>query len=128
MGTSTDGLLWYGVAIDGSPDDGDELAEKILAITDGDPDDEDNYLYGDGREWLAEHGLTGVEFVDHCSYEYPMYGIAVAGTLTRASRGYPRRVDPTETPDPAPVIAVMAALGAPVDADAVGWHLASMWG
>jgi hypothetical protein len=131
MATSTNGLLWFGVTFDGSPEDGDELPEKIHDILygptdeDGEPADEDD-LYGDGREWFAEHGLTGVEFVEHCSQDYPMYGLAVAGTVVVARRGYPVRVPPTyETPDATPLHAALKALG--VDDAAIGWHLASMW-
>lgn len=123
MGVSSDGLLWYGVALE---DDGydDDLSERLEAIIDG-PDGEG---YGDGREWLAEQGLTGVEFVRHCSYDYPMYGLAVAGTSTRASRGYPKRVDLDGTPDPAPVLAAMRALDIPIEDGAIGWHLGSLYG
>lgn len=123
MGVSSDGLLWYGVALE---DDGydDDLSERLEQIIEG----ADGEGYGDGREWLAEHSLTGVEFVHHCSYDYPMYGLAVAGTSARAARGYPKRVDLGSTPDPAPVVAAMRALGVPVDEDAIGWHLGSLYG
>lgn len=33
------------------------------------------------------------EFVHHCSYDYPMYGLAVPGSLVRAYRGGPVQVD-----------------------------------
>ena len=127
MGTSTDGLLWYGVSFDGSPDDGDVLAEKVSEILNG-PDDGEDYLYGDGREWLAANGLVGVEFVTHCSYDYPMYGLAVAGTVTRAYRGSPELVAMDREPDAFSLVAALEALGVSVDTAPLGWHLASLWG
>lgn len=123
MGQSTDGLLWYGVAIEGTADDGDELAEKIDTILNG----EEGELYGDGREWFAEHNLPGVDIVRHCSYEYVMYGLAVAGTYTRAWRGSPKLVEiPDFPPDTTQLEAVLKELGA--EDLPIGWHLASMWG
>lgn len=126
MGVSTDGLLWYGVSLG---DDDEEIGERISDIVNG-PEDSDTYLYGDGREWLAEHGLTGVEFVHHCSHDYPMWGLALAGTLVRAYRGTPKSVtlrviSPEED---ALLTAALEALGLDVPFDKYGWKLASLWG
>ena len=130
MGVSSDGLLWYGVDLGDGEDDLSEHLEAIINGPDEDADDydEDADFYGDGREWLAEHGLTGVEFVQHCSYDYPMYGLAITGTSVRAPRGYPKQVDLKGAPDPAPILAAMRALEVPVNEDAIGWHLGSLYG
>ena len=128
MSTSTDAILWWGVAI---PDEDYDATERVSEIVNGDPDDEDSNLYGDGREWLTEHGLMGkVEFVDHCSMSSPMWGVALAGTVTRARRGYPhsvgRSLEPAHDPD-GNVHAAVEALGLDLPHDAYGWHLASFW-
>jgi hypothetical protein len=128
MSASTNALLWFGVAIEGSPDDGDEIPERIHAITYGDEDDDENDLYGDGREWMAEHGITGIEFIEHCSGDYPMYGIAATGTVLTAHRGYPEQVNGLTVPDDlTPLIATIRALGIDQDSCTIGWHLASWW-
>lgn len=129
MGVSTDGLLWYGVDLG---NDEDEFNEKIRRIIygpdeeDDDYDDGNNELYGDGREWMTEHGLTGVEFVTHCSNDYEMFGLAVAGTLTTARRGYPVSIDALPTPDDTNLRAALEVLG--LEPGRVGWLLASYWG
>lgn len=124
MGQSTNALLWFGVAIDGSPDDGDELPEKIHDIING----KDGDLYGDGREWLEEHDLIDeVEFVKHCSGEYPMYGIAVKTSLKTATRGHPISVMTSSTPLAFGVWKALELLGEDSDDHEIGWYLASMW-
>ena len=40
------------------------------------------------RDWDAAHPIP-VDVIDHCSGDYPMTILAVPGTLTTASRGYP---------------------------------------
>lgn len=128
MGQSTDGIVFWGVALgDG---DEDERVERITEIVFGDPDDDESDLYGDGREWLAEHNLTGVEFVHYCSQTSPMWGIAAAGTVVTAARGWAKRLDLPQHPAPiwsVDVHRAVEALGLDLAHDQYGWNLVSYW-
>lgn len=91
MGISSDGILVYGI-----PYDEDETP-AFLEEFEG---DFDGYL--DSISGLPDYGQPGHDFaaqrafreacpvdvVTHCSYDYPMYIIAVRGTESRNSRGY----------------------------------------
>ncbi len=127
MGQSTNGLLWWGMAVE----DDTPAHEAIHAAINGGDDDDDTDYYGDGREWLAANDLLGkVEFVDHCSIDYTMYGLAAPGTETTAWRGSPKvlgeRLDPVLEGVEA-LIKAAELLGAEVPAQGFGWVLASMW-
>lgn len=73
-------------------------------------------------------GAAPIEIVQHCSYDYPMYIVAVPGTVTTAYRGSPEKI-PDFDVDSAKVAAAgdfCAAHGIPFDNP--GWLLASMYG
>lgn len=138
MGISTDGILVYGIAYE---DEG-ELPEFLVdwaEENDTDPGDFDDYLdsisglpnYGEpGHDFSAQRAwreTCPVDLVRHCSYECPMYILAVRGTEITARRGYPQ------------VINTLDVSGYKIDAfnawckerGIVGepkWYLCSMWG
>lgn len=91
MGVSSDGILVFGIELGLE----DELPE-FLYTEDGDEIDFDEMVDGE----LGTHDLPyservkarkayPVDLVCHCSYDYPMYILAVPGTEISASRGYP---------------------------------------
>lgn len=47
------------------------------------------------RDWYNANPLP-VDLISHCSGDYPMYILAVPGTHTSASRGYPIKLDPND--------------------------------
>lgn len=125
MGQATDAIVFWGVAFD---DSHDELNGRISEIVDGGEDDD---LYGDGREWLEPLGLVGkVEFVQFCSMTAPMWGIAAAGSVVTARRGWVQPLDLPRDYDVAADSAILTALKAldvDVPFDEYGWKLVSFW-
>ncbi len=118
MGVSTDGLLWLGLCDAGDEGLPQSVVDKLVA---GGADEDD--LAEAAHQALKD---TGVELVTHCSYDYPMYGLAVVSTT--AWRGSPSAVD-TAPPTDAQIAALKAAC------EAIGWPysepqwwLASLWG
>lgn len=99
MGTSTDGILVFGFDI-GVEDE--QPLENIL----GEGEEFDDFIADEaGIEQWSENVSADywqrrkiaikscpVELVTHCSYNYPMYILAVRGTQLTASRGYPEEV------------------------------------
>lgn len=69
-----------------------------------------------------------VDVVMHCSYDYPMYFLAVRGTEVNASRGNPKKVEQQQID--------FTAVGAMrewcknhgVEWQEPAWHIFSMWG
>lgn len=124
MSQATDGIVWWGIAF------GDreyEVHERIAEIINGQDGDD---LYGDGREWLTERGLFGkVEFVEFCSMSSPMYGVAAAGTVVTARRGWVKPLDLAAPPAgwSIDVQAAVEALGQDLAHADYGWKLASWW-
>lgn len=113
MGVSTDAILCYGIAFEEdhefpwiSPDNDAEIwyYEVIKEYV---PlhrlyDDNGTYLEDTPQEvqqaeWdhyreFKEQNPMPFEVVRHCSNEYPMYILAVPGTVKKASRGYPKEI------------------------------------
>jgi hypothetical protein len=104
MGISNDSLIAYGIDLG-------EEAPAFLEDFDGDLDefiseaaglkrpDHQEYSGADWSTFWAKQrefeSKFPVELVTYCSYDYPMYILALRGTVIRASRG-----DPVEfTPD-----------------------------
>lgn len=143
MGTSTNAILAFGFDL------GEELPE---AFQDSDGDG-DNF---DFDEWLnkkagaiypvdhagikspeyqaystackAARAASPVDFITHCSYDYPMYFLAVPGTQTTARRGYPETVGTPDVPPEA-----VAAMRKFCDEHSIewqepSWHIFSLWG
>lgn len=132
MGTSTNAILVYGFEV-GDEDETPEFLEEF----EGDFDEFLNDLSG-----LPKYGEKGHSFSDqsayrdkcpadltiHCSYDYPMYILAVRGTEIIARRGYSKTIpnlDVSETD--------IAAFKAWCEVNNIEyqeprWLLVSMWG
>lgn len=113
MGMSTDATISYGVMLDEDYEfpwaDFDDIDNWWASIRGYKPpfelfDADGNYLNGvepsDGkvseyfahrREWETLNPLP-VDLVNYCSGDYEMYILAVPGSTTTASRGYPKDV------------------------------------
>lgn len=146
MGVSTDAILAFGFNL---VDEGDDktLAERFGAEDEGDFDFE---------EWLAERagavypenhsGIDSpeyqaysqarraaiaacpVEIILHCSYDYPMYFLALRGSQKRANRGYPQAIT-TEAPSQERIAAMRALCEQHgIDWQEPSWHIFSLWG
>lgn len=130
MGVSTDGILVFGIEL------GEELPEfledfydiwwdftdSISGVAEDDPkrcekrrDFRDNFP---------------VELVSHCSYEYPMYILAVKGTKITASRGSPKVIDPTSLVVSPEKIEKLRKFCEEyrIEWEEPEWYLCSMWG
>ena len=139
MGTSTDGILCYGI----------DLGEDVSELPWNEKTDDWEDVYEDIDDWWAQingcdYGVIGdydllckwqeenpmpVDLVWHCSYEYPMYILAVVDTEITANRGCPEVVD-IKPPDFKKVLDFnnfrdKYKIG--VDEDP-SWLLCSMWG
>lgn len=120
MTVSTDANLWYGVLL---PDEGrhtpwrtdsqfdsdlkawwrhihgyappfemyTDTGGYLPGFSSGDP--RVNEYYAHLRQWEKDHPLP-FEEINYCSCDYGEYGLAVPGTVQRASRGYPHAINP----------------------------------
>ncbi len=107
MSTSTDAYLMYGV----------NLPDEIM-------DDEGNYNV---LEVLGD----GLSLERHCCDEETMYILAIEGTVTRAWRGYPKKIDPSSMTVGADWDERLKAFCEKHKIETVGepgWWLASWWG
>lgn len=147
MGTSTDAILAFGFDLGECEDEG--IAAMFRVELEGDE-------IFDFDEWLATRagavypeGHSGidspeyqtysaarklaidrcpVELVTHCSYDYPMYFLALRGSETRAWRGSPKAVS-TPQPTQEQIDAMRSFcvdIGLPWQEPA--WHIFSLWG
>ncbi len=143
MGVSTDAILAFGFNL------GEELPE---AFQDDDGDSAgfefDEWLnqkagvvYPEGNAGIespeyraysdackAVKAASPVDFITHCSFDYPMYFLALPRTKTTASRGHPRAVRTPEVPSEA-----VAAMRKFCDENGIewkepSWHIFSLWG
>ena len=129
MGQSTDAILCYGVQL-GEDDEPlafmegfDELDDLLLKEGNQPRWGDEGHDFQSQWAWLA---TQPVEMVHHCSGNYTMYIIALRGTVTTASRGYPEEVA-TYEPDHVAVQHFMQWL---LDHNIDGepkWLLCSMW-
>jgi len=120
MSVSTDGIIAYGVLCGEQGDDNlfpweeDEFEGDIeawwRAVNDYKPiykpyNDCGGYAEGWGeddprfgeyfkhqREWVEKNPLP-VKLVNYCSGDYPMYCLAIPGTILTCNRGYPLRLE-----------------------------------
>lgn len=135
MGTSTDGLLYWGY----------ELSEDPPWASGEEPE-----AWGDGGEWEAVYAQgkgypeadwkkrrellkdEPCEILIHCSYNYPMYVATVTLSVQRAWRGYPQIINPqnlTIQPDWHDQLnSFCTVLGLDVSGMKTSWYLASLWG
>jgi len=139
MGVSTDGQLCFGIAFEEefmfpwTRDDDDEYEFEdwwreqrgwTQQWSDG-----DETFFARRREFDKEHPAP-VECVLHCSFDYPMYILALPGTSKSASRGYPTAIEVELTPlDDAAILKFCADSGIEMNDDQRGaWLLSSLWG
>lgn len=134
MGQSTDGILAFGVDFgeDIEMPWGDDFEEYLheeasLIWKSGMSDEESSKYFAACRKVEA---ACPVEVVIHCSLDYPMYILAVRGTHTSASRGYPEAIDPKELIVQEEKIAAAKAWCEKLDIqwDNPQWLLCSLWG
>jgi hypothetical protein len=140
MGTSTDGILFYGFPIEedgananvlaGLTPEGEEIEPEV---DDYDPSDEDSVWaekFGLKEEAVWEHREKyPVEIVHHCSSEYPMYGIAVRESHLSTRRGHPKEVKSFEVqPNWDSRLRGFCKVYGLVPPEKFGWYLASYWG
>lgn len=155
MGTSTNGIIGFGVPCDDGCEfpwdagefDGDieewwrhengfvdihnpwtEDGKYAAGWAKDDPRFEAYYKHR--REWLANNSIP-VEAENYCSGEYPMYAITVPGVGAKCLRGYPTSFDPSElTVTPEQVEALKAFLEKyEIEHDGEPrWLLMSYWG
>ena len=106
MGVSTDAILVYGIDLEATGyceeseepeffEDEDEYDFDAVLMRDAglapwgyheDEDKREDYKAYSARRKQAQE-QAGVELITHCSGEYPMYILAIAGTAKSASRG-----------------------------------------
>jgi hypothetical protein len=108
MGTSTDGILFFGIDLgecgflweewleENETDDIDMYVAFRLGVKEPQCEyseatkSEYNKYFGAKRAVLKESGCS-IEY--HCSYDYPMFYVCLSDKRKRASRGYPEAID-----------------------------------
>lgn len=114
MGQSTDAILAYGIDL------GEEMPPKMSEEE-----------WDIAREQWGEKAdqVRGYEIVYHMTGDDPFYFLAVPGTVTTASRGYPERVNVFGDTQHLPGIKrfwdAMHDIGVPTEK--AGWQIFSMW-
>ena len=158
MGVSTDAIIAYGIAI---PEDATlpwsdyEDEEDWWCDTQGfrptiespfteegewkegdlgELEKQSEARYKERQDWLAAHPMP-VEVVHHCSGEYPMFVLAMPGSVQTAWRGSPVHLDtmppkPTEETDRFFEVVLDFCKGFGIDTgnEIPGWLLFSYWG
>lgn len=155
MGTTTNGEIWYGVLFEeglefpwdivdeDSSDEGD-IEEWWRSVNgyvplhtpfteageyaDGWHKDDPRFreYYDHRHKWLADNPLP-VEMVNVCSGDYPMYGLAVVGSVRTANRGFPETFDPAELKADATVLLDFCKRFS-IEHGEPSWYLSSYWG
>lgn len=138
MGVSTNGLLFYGILLE---EDEGEFIETIHPM--GNDFDIEDYImekYGFTMKW--EEGEDNEDYYNkrfkvkatipciiltHCSYDYPLYYLALKKANYSASRGNPEEVNFSLPPDADDTIKKFCdKVGIPYSKPK--WYLASLWG
>lgn len=143
MGVSTDAILAFGFDL------GEELPESLVG-EDGDSGGFEfeewlktkaGIVYPEGHAGIKSPAYTAyyeagkalveacpVDLITHCSYDYPMYFLAVRGTEVKAWRGHPKTV--TTGPIKQSQLNAMRKFcddnGIPWQEPQ--WHIFSLWG
>ena len=153
MGVSTDAILCYGISFEEEyefpwDDCGDSEYDSEswwleqcgykppfeLFTKEGDylpgphpPDEKITAYFSHRREFLQANPLP-VEVVMHCHGDYAMWILAVPGTVTKASRGYPEQIQPPLAVSVDGIIALEDFCEQwKLDGDGPAWWLASLW-
>lgn len=152
MGVSTDGKISYGIEF---PEgfyfpwvDHDDIEDWWLDVNGYKPpfeiyDEEGEYIggvrpsdetikaYFESRRIFHEKHPLPVELVNTCSYDYPMYILALKGTVMTANRGFPKTFDPaslTKGEDPNRLIEFCRTHNIDTGDKQPAWYLSSFWG
>lgn len=139
MGQSTDGILAYGFDLGieeekpewlGEHDDLEDLTAADAGLTE--PATENYKDPAWSAYWAAKRATEAacpIELVSHCSGKYPMYIMAVRGSVKTAKRGYPETLTADDlTVPPEKVAAAKAWCEAHgIEWQEAKWILASMW-
>ncbi|QJA43039.1 hypothetical protein [Phaeobacter phage MD18] len=135
MGTSTDGILAYGVALH----DYDELPYEELPFANGTESFEELIHQLAGLPAYGEEGHSfdkqreaeeafPLELVRHCSGDYPNWILAVRGTVKTANRGYPEALGGSLPDIPNAGVEVLNEWCEKYDIEKVlDWYLCSDW-
>ena len=150
MGTSTNAILAFG--FDLGVEDTEELPEKMLEDN-RDIDEEDGFDFnrvaakmagieqpsvkyeGNEEAWRAYWKKQSdaakacpIDLITHCSYDCPMYFLAVRGTKIVANRGFPElAVMPPISGDQLQALRDFCARYE-IDWQEPAWHIFSLWG
>jgi hypothetical protein len=153
MGVSTDAILCYGISYEEGYEfpwektDGDAEDWYYKTILKWTPsveiwDEDGDYLNGVRpsseiisryyKEWneFKKNNPMPFEVTRHCSGDYPMYILAVRGTVMTASRGYPRTIYVSDmNAEMYPVDEMLKFLSEhDIEVSDPKWILASYWG
>ena len=145
MGVSTDGILFYGICLE------EEAEIPWEGADEGDVDDVESYYaskagvkppeeeYSDDPKvkelyheyWEAKnkaHEASKCDVVHHCSYDYPMFGLAVKESVESANRGYPQEVKSIAVQEDWDSLLKDYCEKMDVEYVQPKWWLVSMWG
>lgn len=142
MGTSTDGILFYGFSV--GEDENAEIirgmdgnGEYVVGSEDEEPDEDAIWAHHfkldpdpDKVEKVWRHKEKHViQIGTHCSYDYPMYYVAIRKSVLSASRGTPEKVDTLEIgKDWDKQLKEFCDLWELEPPNEFGWYLCSLWG
>jgi hypothetical protein len=157
MSVSTDGQICYGILLDEDTDlpwDDDEFEGDIdnwwtcgilgfrhsfeMFTPEGDwiggqewPAEKRREYYDEKQAFEESHTELPVRVVNYCSYDFPMYILAIPETCNRATRGYPSTFNPEELSitdeQRAALIEFCRTYGIEF-AGEPAWYLSSCWG
>jgi len=152
MGTSTNGEICYGIICDeGAEFPWDERGEieewwlldvlkykspfelydhKGQYINGVVPSKDKLSEYYDHRHSFLKANPLPVELVNYCSLDYPIYILAVPGSIKRASRGYPIVFDPAKLTVSFDQVQALLDFCEDhgIEVGEAGWVLSSYWG
>lgn len=138
MGQSTDAFLFFGFSLGEDTESLSDWEKKYAAkkgvqepteeYDDFDPVVVDKYnAYWDRCRELVDLEPCTIAF--HCSGDYPIYYVAIKRTVSRASRGYPKEINPAELADNCGERQALLAFCELMDIppQSPKWWLASRW-
>jgi hypothetical protein len=152
MGVSTDGQICFGIAFEegfefpwGDDDEGNWWTDQVngykppFSLYDDKgnflggkrpPQDQMDRYYDHLREFEAAHPMP-VKVVNYCSYDCPMYILAVPSSFMKNSRGFPKDFDPSKLvvsdQEREELLAFCRDHGIEFEGEPK-WYLSSLWG
>lgn len=154
MGVSTNGIIFYGLVFeeefefpwDDYDNDIDDWWKEVKGFTptfnpftpDGnyvngvkEKDPRVDVYFNEMRTWEAVNPIP-VEIVDYCSNEYPMYALAVPGTVVECRRGCPTEISIStldwDVTKERLMWEFLEEYGIEHEDQKMKWYLASYWG